>query len=89
VSDLTATDILINPDEVEWFEPGAADGVNAMGPALPRSLEQFIDHVVPLLQRRGLFRTEYSGRTLREHYGIPRPAGVSAQVPQPAERQAV
>jgi hypothetical protein len=40
---------------------------------LPASLEQFVEHVVPLLQRRGLFRTEYAGRTLREHYGIPRP----------------
>jgi len=58
----------------EWFEQGAADGFNVMGPVLPASLERFVEHVVPLLQRRGLFRTEYAGRTLREHYGIPRPA---------------
>jgi FMN-dependent oxidoreductase (nitrilotriacetate monooxygenase family) len=68
---------------VEWFEQGAADGFNVMGPVLPQSLEQFVDHVVPLLQRRGLFRTEYEGRTLREHYGIPRPAAISAAVPAP------
>lgn len=74
---------------VEWFEQGAADGFNVMGPVLPQSLEQFVDQVVPLLQRRGLFRTEYTGRTLREHYGIPRPARVSAQVRRAAARQAV
>jgi FMN-dependent oxidoreductase (nitrilotriacetate monooxygenase family) len=62
---------------LEWFEHGAADGFNVMGPVLPASLEHFIDHVVPLLQRRGVFRTEYAGRTLREHYGIPRPPRVT------------
>jgi hypothetical protein len=36
-------------------------------------LEAFVDHVVPVLRRRGLFRTEYTGRTLRDHYGLPRP----------------
>ncbi|MFA1544989.1 LLM class flavin-dependent oxidoreductase [Actinomadura chokoriensis] len=58
----------------EWFEGGAADGFNVMPPVLPTGLEDFVDHVVPILQRRGLFRTEYTGRTLREHYGLPRPA---------------
>jgi hypothetical protein len=37
-------------------------------------LELFVDHVVPILRQRGLFRREYTGRTLREHYGLPRPA---------------
>jgi hypothetical protein len=60
-----------------------------MGPVLPQSLELFVDHVVPRLQRRGLFRTEYTGHTLREHYGIPRPAKVTAHVRQPAAAQAV
>jgi len=72
---------------VEWFEQGGADGFNVMGPVLPASLVQFVEHVVPLLQRRGLFRTEYAGRTLREHYGIPRPArtaGDSGTVSQAA-----
>ncbi len=62
-------------DAIEsWFEAGAADGFNIMGPALPSSLEAFVDHVVPILRARGLFRTEYTGRTLREHYGLARPA---------------
>ena len=40
---------------------------------LPSGLESFVDHVVPLLVRRGLFRDEYAGTTLREHYGLARP----------------
>lgn len=64
----------------EWFTQGAADGFNIMPPHLPGGLADFVDHVVPVLQRRGLFRTEYTGRTLREHYGIPRPAAVSPAV---------
>lgn len=67
------------PDQIadslqEWFEHGAADGFNVMAPVLPGGLEDFVDHVVPILQARGLFRTEYTGTTLREHYGLPRPA---------------
>ncbi|MCF3171978.1 LLM class flavin-dependent oxidoreductase [Streptomyces sioyaensis] len=58
----------------EWFTQGAADGFNIMPPHLPGGLEDFVDQVVPILQRRGLFRTEYTGRTLREHYGLARPA---------------
>ncbi|MBP2707723.1 LLM class flavin-dependent oxidoreductase [Microbispora sp. RL4-1S] len=62
-------------DEIqEWFENGAADGFNIMPPVLPGGLEDFVDHVVPELQVRGLFRTEYEGRTLRENYGLARPA---------------
>ncbi|GAA2684594.1 LLM class flavin-dependent oxidoreductase [Actinoplanes palleronii] len=59
-----------------WFDNGAADGFNIMAPVLPSGLEVFVDQVVPILQRRGLFRTEYTTRTLRDHYGLPRPAGV-------------
>ncbi|MEW2081819.1 LLM class flavin-dependent oxidoreductase [Streptomyces sp. NPDC005283] len=63
-------------DQLEqWFTEGAADGFNIMPPYLPGGLEDFVDQVVPLLQARGLFRTEYSGRTLRDHYGLERPAG--------------
>ncbi|CAL9568295.1 Nitrilotriacetate monooxygenase component A [Streptomyces sp. enrichment culture] len=58
----------------EWFTGGAADGFNIMAPVLPTGLTDFVDHVVPELQRRGLFRTAYEGGTLREHYGLPRPA---------------
>ncbi|HEU5391628.1 MAG TPA: hypothetical protein VFV73_37580 [Streptosporangiaceae bacterium] len=43
---------------------------------LPSGLEAFTEHVIPLLRQRGVFRTEYTGRTLSEHYGIPRPANV-------------
>ena len=57
----------------EWFEEGAADGFNVMPPLYPQLLEEFTEKVVPILQDRGLFRTEYSGPTLREHYGLPRP----------------
>ena len=57
----------------EWFAAGAADGFNVMPPLLPSGLEAFVEHVVPLLRRRGLFRSEYAGSTLREHYGLARP----------------
>lgn len=62
-------------DTIEhWYEAGAADGFNIMPAVLPSGLEVFVDRVVPILQERGLFRTEYTGETLREHYGLPRPA---------------
>ena len=57
----------------EWFENGAADGFNVMPPVLPQSLDEFVDLVIPELQRRGLFRTAYEGRTLRENLGLARP----------------
>ena len=60
----------------DWFRDGAADGFNLMPPVLPAMLEVFIAEVVPLLQRRGLFRTGYAGETLRPHYGLARPAVV-------------
>jgi FMN-dependent oxidoreductase (nitrilotriacetate monooxygenase family) len=59
----------------EWLEEGAADGFNLMPPTLPGGLVAFTEHVVPELQRRGIFRREYEGRTLRDHYGLARPAG--------------
>ena len=62
-------------DEIEhWFNTGAADGFNVMGPTLPDGLAEFAQTVIPELQRRGLFRSDYAGRTLREHLGLPRPA---------------
>jgi FMN-dependent oxidoreductase (nitrilotriacetate monooxygenase family) len=57
----------------DWFGDGAADGFNLMPPVLPAMLDIFIAEVVPLLRRRGLFRSEYAGHTLREMYGLPRP----------------
>ena len=58
----------------EWFTAGAADGFNIMPPILPAGLDDFVELVIPELQRRGLFRTEYEGRTLRESLGLRRPA---------------
>src|SRR5580693_2744844 len=58
----------------DWFTDGAADGFNIMPPVLPAQLDVFNAEVIPLLQRRGLFRTAYAGTTLREHYGLPWPA---------------
>jgi FMN-dependent oxidoreductase (nitrilotriacetate monooxygenase family) len=57
----------------DWFIDGAADGFNIMPPLLPAMLDVFNAAVIPLLQRRGLFRTEYEGKTLREHYGLAMP----------------
>jgi alkanesulfonate monooxygenase SsuD/methylene tetrahydromethanopterin reductase-like flavin-dependent oxidoreductase (luciferase family) len=57
----------------DWFNDGAADGFNIMPPLLPLQLDVFSREVIPILQRRGLFRTEYEGATLREHYGLARP----------------
>jgi FMN-dependent oxidoreductase (nitrilotriacetate monooxygenase family) len=57
----------------DWFRDGAADGFNLMPPILPAMLEVFVADVVPVLQRRGLFRTAYAGETLRAHYGLARP----------------
>lgn len=58
----------------DWVENGVSDGFNVMPPVLPEMLDVFIAEVVPILQRRGLFRTAYTGATLREHFGIARPA---------------
>lgn len=57
----------------EWFTSEAADGFNILPPWLPTGLTDFIDLVIPELQRRGLFRTAYEGRTLRENLGLPFP----------------
>jgi FMN-dependent oxidoreductase (nitrilotriacetate monooxygenase family) len=57
----------------EWYEQGAADGFNVMPPGLPGGFDLFADQVVPILRSRGLFRTEYTGTTLRDHYGLDRP----------------
>jgi len=68
-----------------WWENGAADGFNVMPPVLPAGLRLFVEHVVPILQRRGLFRREYEGRTLREHYGLPRPSNQHARTLEAAQ----
>jgi alkanesulfonate monooxygenase len=57
----------------EWLESEASDGFNVMFPYLPEGLDDFVNRVVPELQRRGIFRKDYEGRTLRENLGLPRP----------------
>ena len=57
----------------DWYVKEACDGFNIMPPYLPGGLNDFVELVIPEMQRRGLFRTEYTGRTLREHLGLPRP----------------
>ncbi|MFG1237603.1 LLM class flavin-dependent oxidoreductase [Xanthobacter autotrophicus DSM 597] len=57
-----------------WFESGAADGFNVMPPYFPGAFDDFVDLVIPILQQRGLFRTEYEGPTLRHLLGLERPA---------------
>lgn len=70
--------VLGTPEQIadrmqEWFEGKAADGFNVMPPYFPGGLEDFNKKVVPILQKRGLFRTEYTGSTLRDHLNIARP----------------
>ena len=60
----------------DWFMDGAADGFNIMPPLLPPMLDVFSAEVIPLLQRRGLFRTAYEGKSLREHYHLAWPQSV-------------
>jgi alkanesulfonate monooxygenase len=57
----------------EWLTSYGCDGFNIMFPFLPAGLDDFVDQVVPELQRRGIFRKEYEGKTLRENLGLPRP----------------
>jgi FMN-dependent oxidoreductase (nitrilotriacetate monooxygenase family) len=66
----------------DWFKDGAADGFNVMPPLLPVQLDAFSAEVIPLLQRRGLFRTEYDGTMLREHYGLDWPASQYVASPE-------
>ncbi|MDX6430862.1 MAG: hypothetical protein QOE54_3228 [Streptosporangiaceae bacterium] len=62
-------------DDIEmWFRGGAADGFNLNADSFPTGLEPFVDHVVPELRRRGIFRTEYTGTTLRDHLGLDWPS---------------
>jgi FMN-dependent oxidoreductase (nitrilotriacetate monooxygenase family) len=62
-------------DQLEdWFRNGAADGFNVMPACLPATLDDLVALLIPELQRRGIFRTEYEGATLRENLGLRRPA---------------
>jgi alkanesulfonate monooxygenase len=72
-----------------WFKEGGCDGFNLMQPFLPGGLDDFVELILPELRRRGLFRTEYEGRTLREHLGLARPASRYAKAAAPAAGSAV
>jgi FMN-dependent oxidoreductase (nitrilotriacetate monooxygenase family) len=72
--ELVGTPATIADAMEEWLTTAGCDGFNVMFPTLPGGLDAFVDKVVPELQRRGLFRREYEGRTLRENLGLPRPA---------------
>ena len=70
---MAGTPVAVADEMQRWLNEGAADGFNLMPPLLPGSLDDFVDTVVPELQNRGLFRTEYADCTLRGHYGLGRP----------------
>ncbi|MGM9954813.1 MAG: LLM class flavin-dependent oxidoreductase [Peribacillus sp.] len=71
--EIKGTPVQIADQLQEWFENGAADGFNVMPPYLPGGLDDFVDQVIPELQRRNIYKTEYSGSTLRENLGLQRP----------------
>jgi len=71
---MVGTPRMIADQMEEWLVSDACDGFNVMFPYLPAGLDDVVDHVVPELQRRGIFRREYEGRTLRENLDLPRPA---------------
>jgi FMN-dependent oxidoreductase (nitrilotriacetate monooxygenase family) len=73
VLEMIGTPAMIADEMEEWLMTEACDGFNIMFPYLPGGLDDFVDRVVPELQRRELFRREYEGKTLRENLGLPRP----------------
>jgi len=70
---MVGTPATIADEMEEWLHSGGCDGFNIMFPYVPGGLDDFVDRVVPELQRRDLFRREYEGRTLRENLGLKRP----------------
>ena len=60
----------------QWLENDAADGFNILAPTYPQGFDDFIELVIPELQKRGIYRTEYSGHTLREHLGLKHPVSI-------------
>ncbi|WP_433303160.1 LLM class flavin-dependent oxidoreductase [Actinoplanes sp. CA-030573] len=82
----TGTPVQVADTIQHYFSHGAADGFNIMPAVLPSGLHAFAERVVPILQERGLFRADYEGATLREHYGLPRPASTVHSVLEGAAR---
>jgi hypothetical protein len=66
----------------QWVTEKGCDGFNIMPPLFPAGLQDFVDLVIPELQRRGLFRTKYEGATLRENLELPRPPWAAADLKQ-------
>ncbi|GAA1397693.1 LLM class flavin-dependent oxidoreductase [Pseudonocardia kongjuensis] len=67
---VTGTAVQVADTMQEWFEAGACDGYSLVAPILPRTIDDFVDAVVPELQRRGLHRTRYTASTLAGHFGL-------------------
>ena len=70
---LVGTPVQIADVIERWFKAGAADGFNVMPPFFPGQFDAFADQVVPILQERGVFRADYTGKTLRDHLGLEPP----------------
>jgi alkanesulfonate monooxygenase SsuD/methylene tetrahydromethanopterin reductase-like flavin-dependent oxidoreductase (luciferase family) len=70
---MVGTSKTIADEMEEWLFTAGSDGFTVMFPYLPGRLDDFVEHVIPELQRRDLFRRDYEGTTLREHLGLPRP----------------
>ena len=81
---MVGTPATIADEMEEWLHTQASDGFTIMFPYLPGGLDDFVEKVVPELQRRGLFRREYEGTTLRENLGVPRPANRFFETPRKA-----
>jgi hypothetical protein len=70
---MVGTAAMIADQMEQWLVEEGSDGFNVMFSHLPAGLDDFVDKVIPELQKRGLFRREYEGVTLRENLGLPRP----------------
>jgi FMN-dependent oxidoreductase (nitrilotriacetate monooxygenase family) len=70
---MIGTPAMIADEMEQWLVSEGCDGFNVMFPYVPGGLDDFVDRVVPELQRRGIFRCDYEGKTLRENLGLPRP----------------
>lgn len=78
--EIIGTPVQIADQLQEWFENEAADGFNIMPPVFPSGLNDFVEKVIPELQKRGIFRNEYEGTTLRENLGLKTPVSQFAKV---------
>jgi hypothetical protein len=71
---MIGTPAMIADQMEEWLMSRGSDGFNVLFPYVPGGLDDFVNRVVPELQRRGIYRRDYEGKTLRENLGLPRPA---------------